>query len=213
MFYQLLFILRDVYNKILLFFSFLNFKKTNVDIVCVYSDRYTNVSDYFGNVLTDKIIYCKIDNCSNSKIVERVYTLCNRYMPKKLFVLFDDIDIIDEYHPHGKIHSISHEDMRHRGEIEGIQHYSNHPFYHINFFLRFVNIFLLLKFFCLYNTIHMFWFFPSDVIEMINKKKPYELFLNNSIITQIKINNTNNNNIAEKFIQEYEKYTHLSNLY
>jgi hypothetical protein len=138
------------------------------------------------------------------KIAERVYTLCAKYTPANLFIFFEDINIVDEFLPDGKILSIYYEEISENTasktkDINYVRHC-------LVLFMKFLYMFATIKMLCQNNNISLFWSLPHKIIDTLNKNNIQHFFKDNNYTRYISTEHDTQVDTAQKFIQQYNKH-------
>ena len=140
----------------------------DVNLLCITNNQYHNINSKCRERLKGNNLYYNISKRSNASICERVYTLCNKHKPKALFIMFENIDVVDIYMPYGKISTHTYDEILETATLyNGRYKDSNNN--NINMILRFIYMFQLVKFYCLCNDIQLYWYAPSKTIHMLDK--------------------------------------------
>jgi hypothetical protein len=193
MIYPLLVKINFLINKIAFFFAFLQilkhwrlkkiyFKHQPVDILCVCDIKFKDTLASVFNERNDVIIHV-IENCSNVKIAEYIYSVIDIYRPRILFTIFEDIDIVDTINDKGASISLQYHDII---EESNIWKYKENVMYTLSALMRFVYIFIFIKTVCLNKNIKLYWCISSPLLNLIFKNVEYDCFKDEKNITMIK---------------------------
>jgi len=193
MIYPLLVKINSLINKIAFFFAFFQILKQwrlkkvylkylPVKILCISDIKYKDILVSVFNGRDDVIIHC-IQNCSNVKIAECVYTAIAACSPRIVFTIFEDIDIVDIVDYRGTILSTPYSNIVKESNIWG-DTTNAMPF--LSALLRFVYNLLFIKTICLTRNIKLYWCASSPFLNLIIRNMNYGFFKDEKNVIMLK---------------------------
>jgi hypothetical protein len=206
---RILHILRAIYiNLVVLFLTeYWKIKKNNKhhDIHCYGKTYFNNKNEDWCEALS-RIVNKPISNyCSkdiaNETIVENIVTHCSDIKPKVIFVLFEEIDVIECFSEICEVNNIHYNNYI-DDNTDNFASSRYRLFYNdINLFLNFINHLEYINLFCDNNNIKLFWYIKSKYIKKLNSEHYSSLMHNKTLHTYDKLKfiaQENFNNVLAK---------------
>jgi hypothetical protein len=124
---------------------------------------------------------CIINDCNNSKLCERIFSLSAIYKPKHVIVFFENINLIDMY-TNGGTKTVDFCDIILESDNDHIVAYRKEKFYEryegINMFLHFMFIYRFVETYCAANNINITPIIQSKIITKLPTDILKSLFSN-----------------------------------
>ena len=210
---KVLHLVRAIHNNLSLLF-FIRYwkikrKTPSYDIHC-YGKLTMNVDHETWSDILSRYInkpcnnYC-YHNVTNEGIIESVVTQCSGVQkPKAIFILFEDIDIVEYFTADNTTERALYEQFQYN-TIEDNSPLINYKIIYsdINLVYNFIHHLEYINLFCDINGIRLYWYIPSAYMRRVNIKKYHEHVVGNTLYEANMIKNIPAHNFNDNLAKEF----------
>jgi hypothetical protein len=163
-----------------------------------------NWSDILSQYINKPYYNHCCQNTTNESILEAIVTNCSGFRkPKVIFILFEEIDIIEFFNENNTTSGVSYQYFQENTDNTLPFCMYKKLYSDVNLIFNFIKHLEYIDLFCEINKIELYWYISSKYMRLVDIKKYYELVNGKTLYTENKLKNIPQQNFSDDLAKEF----------